>query len=45
MNAIVDRRSEVAVLIRTVEQTLLRLFAEGKATGTTHTCLKRELSG
>lgn len=44
MNAIVDGRFEVAVLIRTVEERLLRLFAEGKVTGTTHTCIGQELS-
>jgi 2-oxoisovalerate dehydrogenase E1 component len=30
-------------LIRTVEETLLRLFAQGKLAGTTHTCIGQEM--
>ena len=33
-----------ACLLRTVEETLLRLFAEGKVAGTTHTCIGQEMS-
>jgi 2-oxoisovalerate dehydrogenase E1 component len=33
-----------AYLIRAVEERLLRLFAEGKVAGTTHTCIGQELS-
>ncbi len=33
-----------ALLLRTVEETLLRLFAEGKVAGTTHTCIGQEMS-
>ena len=33
-----------AYLIRAVEERLLRLFSEGKVTGTTHTCIGQELS-
>jgi len=32
------------LLIRAVEERLLRLFAEGKIAGTTHTCIGQELS-
>ena len=35
---------ERACLIRAVEERLLRLFAEGKVAGTTHTCIGQELS-
>jgi len=35
---------ERACIIRAVEERLLRLFAEGKVAGTTHTCLGQELS-
>ena len=31
-------------LLRTVEEPLLRLFAEGKVAGTTHTCIGQEMS-
>jgi 2-oxoisovalerate dehydrogenase E1 component len=44
VNSITERRLELAVLIRTVEERLLRLFAEGKIAGTTHTCIGQELS-
>lgn len=44
MSAIAERRLEVAVLIRTVEERLLELFAQGKVAGTTHTCIGQELS-
>jgi 2-oxoisovalerate dehydrogenase E1 component len=33
-----------ALLLRTVEESLLRLFAEGKVAGTTHTCIGQEMS-
>jgi 2-oxoisovalerate dehydrogenase E1 component len=33
-----------AYLVRTVEQALLELFAEGRLSGTTHTCIGQELS-
>lgn len=33
-----------ACLIRRVEETLLRLFSEGKLEGTTHTCIGQELA-
>ena len=33
-----------AYLLRTVEQALLRLFAAGKVSGTTHTCIGQEMS-
>jgi 2-oxoisovalerate dehydrogenase E1 component len=33
-----------AYLVRAVEERLLRLFSEGKLTGTTHTCIGQELS-
>jgi 2-oxoisovalerate dehydrogenase E1 component len=33
-----------ALLIRAVEERLLRLFAEGKIAGTTHTCIGQEMS-
>lgn len=35
---------ERAYIIRAVEERLLRLFAEGKVAGTTHTCIGQELS-
>ena len=49
MNAVVDSPGllspvERACLIRAVEERLLRLFAEGKVAGTTHTCIGQELS-
>jgi 2-oxoisovalerate dehydrogenase E1 component len=49
MNAVIDRPGplspvERACLIRAVEERLLRLFAEGKVAGTTHTCIGQELS-
>jgi 2-oxoisovalerate dehydrogenase E1 component len=33
-----------ALLLRAVEESLLRLFAEGKVSGTTHTCIGQEMS-
>ena len=44
MSASLDQHLELAVLIRAVEERLLRLFAEGKVAGTTHTCIGQELS-
>lgn len=49
MNAAVENPGlpgpvERACLIRAVEERLLRLFAEGKVAGTTHTCIGQELS-
>ncbi len=35
---------ERALLLRTVEESLLRLFAEGKVAGTTHTCIGQEMA-
>lgn len=40
--ALLERMFETMVLIRTVEQTLLDLFAEGRLRGTVHTCLGQE---
>ncbi|MQY10739.1 1-deoxy-D-xylulose-5-phosphate synthase [Streptomyces sp. RB5] len=37
-----DRDLDALLLIRHFEQTLLRLFAEGRISGTTHTCLGQE---
>jgi 2-oxoisovalerate dehydrogenase E1 component len=37
-------RLDQAYLIRTVEEQLLRLFAEGRVAGTTHTCIGQEMS-
>jgi 2-oxoisovalerate dehydrogenase E1 component len=49
VSAIVNRAAEPdhlarAYLIRAVEERVLRLFAEGKVAGTTHTCIGQELS-
>jgi 2-oxoisovalerate dehydrogenase E1 component len=44
VSASLDQHLELAVLIRAVEERLLRLFAEGKVAGTTHTCIGQELS-
>ena len=33
-----------ACLLRSVEEALLRLFAEGRVAGTTHTCIGQEMS-
>ncbi|HKU15986.1 MAG TPA: thiamine pyrophosphate-dependent enzyme [Steroidobacteraceae bacterium] len=40
----VATRLQRAYLVRAVEERLLRLFSEGKLTGTTHTCIGQELS-
>jgi 2-oxoisovalerate dehydrogenase E1 component len=37
-------RLDRALLLRTVEESLLRLFAEGKVAGTTHTCIGQEMA-
>ncbi|HET9445268.1 MAG TPA: thiamine pyrophosphate-dependent enzyme, partial [Steroidobacteraceae bacterium] len=37
-------RLQRAYLVRAVEERLLRLFSEGKLTGTTHTCIGQELA-
>jgi 2-oxoisovalerate dehydrogenase E1 component len=39
-----DVRLQRAYLIRSVEERLLQLFAAGKLSGTTHTCIGQELS-
>jgi 2-oxoisovalerate dehydrogenase E1 component len=42
--AVVPKLLARALLIRAVEERLLRLFAEGKIAGTTHTCIGQEMS-
>jgi 2-oxoisovalerate dehydrogenase E1 component len=37
-------RLQRAYVVRAVEERLLRLFSEGKVTGTTHTCIGQELA-
>jgi 2-oxoisovalerate dehydrogenase E1 component len=44
MNASTPTHLHQACVIRAVEEALLRLFAEGKVAGTTHTCIGQELS-
>jgi hypothetical protein len=44
VSASLDQHLELAVLIRAGRRALLRLFAEGKVAGTTHTCIGQELS-
>jgi 2-oxoisovalerate dehydrogenase E1 component len=44
MNARTPTHLHQACVIRAVEEALLRLFAEGKVAGTTHTCIGQELS-
>ena len=44
MNASTSTHLYQACVIRAVEEALLRLFAEGKVSGTTHTCIGQELS-
>jgi 2-oxoisovalerate dehydrogenase E1 component len=39
-----DSRLHRAYLLRAVEERLLRLFSEGRVSGTTHTCIGQELS-
>ena len=41
----VEQAYATAILIREVEQTLLALFAEGKLSGTIHTCIGQEFTG
>jgi hypothetical protein len=38
------RHLHTAYLVRTVEEQLLRLFAAGKLSGTTHTCIGQEMA-
>jgi TPP-dependent pyruvate/acetoin dehydrogenase alpha subunit len=44
MTGIVEARLQQAYLVRVVEEELLRLFAAGKLSGTTHTCIGQEMS-
>ena len=44
MNAAAREQLHKAYLVRTVEQQLLELFAAGKLSGTTHTCIGQEMS-
>lgn len=44
MNVETRRRLHTAYLVRTVEEQLLQLFASGKLSGTTHTCIGQEMS-
>ena len=44
MNVETRRHLHTAYLVRTVEEQLLRLFAAGKLSGTTHTCIGQEMA-
>lgn len=44
MNAAILSDLHQACLLRSVEEALLRLFAEGRVAGTTHTCIGQEMS-
>ena len=44
MNVETRRHLHTAYLVRTVEEQLLQLFAEGKLSGTTHTCIGQEMA-
>lgn len=44
MNTETRRHLHTAYLVRTVEEQLLQLFAAGKLSGTTHTCIGQEMA-
>jgi 2-oxoisovalerate dehydrogenase E1 component len=44
MNVETRRHLHTAYLVRTVEEQLLQLFAAGKLSGTTHTCIGQEMA-
>lgn len=44
MTGMINARLQQAYLVRVVEQELLRLFAAGRLSGTTHTCIGQEMS-
>jgi len=44
MNVETRQHLHTAYLVRTVEEQLLRLFAAGKLSGTTHTCIGQEMA-
>jgi len=44
VNVETRRHLHTAYLVRTVEEQLLRLFAAGKLSGTTHTCIGQEMA-
>jgi 2-oxoisovalerate dehydrogenase E1 component len=44
VNVETRRHLHTAYLVRTVEEQLLQLFAEGKLSGTTHTCIGQEMA-
>ena len=44
MNLETRQHLHKAYLVRTVEENLLQLFAAGKLSGTTHTCIGQEMS-
>ncbi len=44
MNVETRRHLHTAYLVRTVEEQLLQLFADGKLSGTTHTCIGQEMA-